>query len=43
VVKFDDPAQQSQRPEFAAGAGRLFFTIGHYQSDIFVLEVRKAR
>jgi hypothetical protein len=38
LVTFDDPAQQ-----LAAGAGRLSFTISHYQSDIFVLELRKER
>jgi Tol biopolymer transport system component/predicted Ser/Thr protein kinase len=43
LVKFDDPAQQSQRVEFAAGADRFFFTIGHYESDIFVMEAAKER
>jgi hypothetical protein len=43
LVKFDDPAQQSQRVEFAAGADRLFFTIGHYGTDIFVMEVQKEK
>jgi Tol biopolymer transport system component len=41
VVKFDDPAWQSQRPEFATDGKQLFFTIGHYQSDIFVMDVQK--
>jgi Tol biopolymer transport system component len=43
LIKFEDPAQQSQRYEFAAGAGRFFFTIGHLESDVFVAEVQKER
>jgi len=43
LVKFDDPAQQSQRVEFAAGADRFFFTIGNYGTDIFVMEVQKEK
>ena len=43
LVKFDDPARQSYRIEFATNGERFFFTIAHYQSDIFVMDVQKGR
>ncbi len=41
LVKFDDPARQSPRVEFATDGKQFFFTVGHYQSDIFVMDVQK--
>ncbi|MGH7467458.1 MAG: hypothetical protein ACRENP_05675 [Longimicrobiales bacterium] len=41
LVTFNDLAQPSIRPDFAAGAGRLFFTIDDRQSDIWVAEVTR--
>ena len=43
LVKFDDPARQSPRGEFATNGERFFFTIAHYQSDVFVMDVQKQR
>ena len=39
LVKFDDPARQSNRAEFAAGAGHFFFTVSKYESDISTMEL----
>lgn len=43
LVKFDDPVRQSPRFEFETDGQRFFFTIGHAESDIFVMDVQKAR
>ncbi len=39
LVRFDDPSRQSSRQEYAAGAGRFFFTISTRESDIWVMEL----
>jgi eukaryotic-like serine/threonine-protein kinase len=41
LVRFTDPSRPSIRPDFAAGAGRFFFTIEDRQSDIWVAEITK--
>ena len=41
LVRFADPNRQSIRPDFAAGAGRFFFTIEDRQADIWVADVSK--
>ena len=43
LVTFDDPARPSPRGEFATDGQRFFFTIGHAESDIFVMDVRKTQ
>jgi Tol biopolymer transport system component/DNA-binding SARP family transcriptional activator len=40
VVRFDDPARPSSRPEFATDGKRFFFTIGSRQSDIWAMELK---
>ena len=37
----DDLSRPSIRPDFAAGAGRFFFTVEDRQSDVWVAEVAK--
>jgi Tol biopolymer transport system component/DNA-binding SARP family transcriptional activator len=39
LVRFDDPARQSNRPEFAVDGTRFFFTIGEQASDIWTVEL----
>jgi hypothetical protein len=39
LVRFDASLGSSNRPDFAAGAGRFFFTIEDRQSDIWVAQV----
>jgi hypothetical protein len=39
LVKFDNPARQSNRPEFATDGKRFFFTISKYESDIWKMEL----
>ncbi len=39
LVRFSDPARPSIRPDFAAGAGRFFFTLEERQADIWVAEI----
>jgi eukaryotic-like serine/threonine-protein kinase len=39
LVRFDDFARPSYRSNFAAGAGRFFFTINDRQSDVWVAEL----
>lgn len=39
LVRFDDPSRQSSRQEYAAGAGRFFFTISTRESDVWVMEL----
>ena len=39
LVRFDDPGRPSIRSDFAAAAGRFFFTLEDRQSDIWVAEM----
>ena len=39
LVQFDDPSRPSNRPEFAAGGDRFFFTIGIRRSDLWLMQV----
>ena len=39
LVRFNDLSRPSDRPDFAAGAGRLFFTLEDRQADIWVAEL----
>jgi Tol biopolymer transport system component len=39
LVRFTDPSRPSIRVDFAAGAGRLFFTLEDRQADIWVGEI----
>jgi Tol biopolymer transport system component len=41
LVRFNDPARASIRPDFAVGAGRIFFTLEDRQADIWVAEVTR--
>jgi len=41
LVRFQDPNRQSIRPDFAAAAGRFFFTIEDRQADIWVATVTR--
>ena len=41
LVRFTDPTRESTRFDFAAGAGRFFFTLEDRQSDIWVAEIGK--
>jgi hypothetical protein len=43
LVHLNDLTRSSYRPDFAAGAGRLFFTIEDRQSDVWVAEVQPAQ
>jgi Tol biopolymer transport system component len=40
LVRLDDPARPSSRPEFATDGKRLFFTLGTRQSDIWAMQLR---
>jgi Tol biopolymer transport system component len=39
LVRFDDPARPSFRPEFATDGERFFFTVGTQESDICVMDL----
>lgn len=39
LVRFDDPARPSYRPQWALGPGRIYFTVEDRQSDVWVMEV----
>jgi len=39
LVRFDDPARQSNRPEFATDGTHFFFTIGRRESDVWAMEL----
>lgn len=39
LVRFDDPARVSIRIEWAAGAGRFYFTLTEHESDIWVMDL----
>jgi hypothetical protein len=39
LVHFTDPARRSNRTDFAAGAGRLFFGIDERRSNIWLADV----
>jgi Tol biopolymer transport system component len=39
LVRFDDPTREWHRFGFAAHGGRLYFTVGERQSDVWVAEV----
>jgi Tol biopolymer transport system component len=41
LARFGDRSRPSIRPDFAAGGGRLFFTLEDRQADIWVAEVSK--
>jgi len=41
LVRFVDSARPSIRPDFAVGAGRVFFTLEDRQADIWVAEVSR--
>lgn len=43
LVRFDDPARPSSRPEFATDGKSLFFTVGTRQSDIWAMELETRR
>jgi Tol biopolymer transport system component len=43
LVRFDDPARPSSRPEFATDGKRFFFTVGTRQSDIWAMELETSR
>ena len=39
IVRFDDPARPSYRPQWALGPGRMYFAVEDRQSDVWVMEV----
>ena len=39
LVRFDDLARPSYRPQWALGPGRIYFTVEDRQSDVWVMEV----
>jgi hypothetical protein len=39
-VRFDEPLRPTRRPEFAADAKRLYFTLAQSESDVWVMGVR---
>ena len=39
LVRLDDPARPSYRPQWAFGRGRLFFPVEDRQSDVWVMDV----
>jgi Tol biopolymer transport system component len=41
LVRFTDPARVSTRGDFAAGAGRLFFTLDDRQADIWMADITR--
>jgi len=40
LVRFDEPLRPTRRPEFAADAKRLYFTLAQSESDVWVIGVR---
>jgi Tol biopolymer transport system component/DNA-binding SARP family transcriptional activator len=40
LVRFDEPLRPTRRPEFAADAKRLYFTLAQSESDVWVMGVR---
>ena len=40
LVRFDEPLRPTRRPEFAADAKRLYFTLAQGESDVWVMGVR---
>jgi Tol biopolymer transport system component/DNA-binding SARP family transcriptional activator len=43
LLRFDDPARPSSRPEFAIDGKRLYFTLGQRQSDVWTVDLVPAR
>ncbi|WP_412067545.1 protein kinase domain-containing protein [Rubrivirga sp. IMCC43871] len=43
LVRFDDPRRPSYREEFAAGAGRFYFTVTEQESDIWTMDMLGGR
>ena len=43
LVRFDDPAKPSFRPQWATDGRRFYFTINDRQSDIYVAELHGLR
>jgi hypothetical protein len=41
VVRFDDPTRQWHRYGFRVRAGRIFFTLGSRESDVWVADVER--
>ena len=41
LVRFEDRSQVSIRPDFAAGAGRFFFTLEDRQADIWMADISR--
>jgi Tol biopolymer transport system component/serine/threonine protein kinase len=39
LIRFDDPARQSSRPEFATDGQRLFFTLTEREADVWEMEL----
>ena len=39
IVRFDDPARESNRPEFATDGRRLYFTLAQKEGDVWVMEI----
>jgi len=42
LVRFDEPLRPTRRPEFAADAKRLYFTLAQSESDVWVIGLRQA-
>ena len=40
LVRFDDPARPSSRPEFVTDGKRFYFTIPERESDIWQMELK---
>jgi hypothetical protein len=40
-VRFDNPTRPWHRFGFRVGAGKMFFTLGDRQSDIWVTQVKR--
>jgi Tol biopolymer transport system component len=43
LVRFEDPSRASIRPDFAAGAGKFFFTLEDRQADIWMADISRRR
>jgi Tol biopolymer transport system component/DNA-binding SARP family transcriptional activator len=43
LLRFDDPARPSSRPEFATDGKRLYFSLGQRQSDVWTVDLVPAR
>ena len=41
LVRVDDPARPSYRPEWALRKNRIYFTIDQRESDVWVVEIPK--